>query len=118
MWRGLMARIIESGEADYEAREIPFGKIYEWHPAYVTIRCDCGEETILAASGTSATCRCGADLGAFVRDLKEPQGRPLDRAAHPWFYDAEAPAQQRLRHETAYPKGSSWRYDDITDDEG
>ena len=104
------------GEAYYEAREVPFGKVYEWHPAYVTIGCDCGEETILVASGTSATCRCGADLGAFVRDLKEPQGPLPGRVAHPWFHDAEARAQQRLRDETAYPEGSSWRYDDITDE--
>ena len=26
-------KLLERVEAHYEAREVPFGKIYEWHPA-------------------------------------------------------------------------------------
>jgi hypothetical protein len=28
-------KIIERVQARYEARELPFGKLYEWHPNYV-----------------------------------------------------------------------------------
>jgi hypothetical protein len=41
-----------------------------------------------------------------------------DRLTHPWFHDARVRAEQRLRDETAYPKGSPWRYNDITADDG
>ena len=34
-----MAQIIHRVEAHYEAREVPFGKTYEWHPAYVALEC-------------------------------------------------------------------------------
>jgi hypothetical protein len=37
-----------------------------------------------------------------------------DRLTHPWFYDSQSRAQQRLRDETTYPEGSPWRYDDVT----
>jgi len=30
-------KIIERVEARYEVREVPFGKVYEWHPAYVAL---------------------------------------------------------------------------------
>lgn len=112
-----MTRIIERGEAHYEAREVPFGRVYEWRPAYVLLECDCGEEATLTAASTTTTCnRCGADLGGFVRGLEEREGHLPDRLAHPWSYDAGARAGQRLRDEAAYPEGSPWRYEDITGD--
>ncbi len=112
--------IVERVEAHYETREVPFGQIYEWHPAYVTLECECGEKLILTASSTVTTCRlCGADLGSFIHDIKEHEGRLLDKLTHPWFYDAQVWADQRLRDEDAYPEGSPWRYDDITaEDDG
>ena len=111
-------RVIERVEAHYEPREVAFGKVYEWHPAYVSLECDCGEKLILTATGTITTCgRCGADLGGFVRDIKELEGRLADSLTHPWFYDAQARADQRLRDEAAYPEGSSWRYNDISADD-
>ena len=110
-------RIIERVEAHYEAREVPFGKVYEWHPARITLECDCGERLILTANNTITTCaRCGADLGAFVHDIKEREGRLPDKLTHPWFHDRQVRAQQRLRDEAAYPKGSPWRYNDDTGD--
>jgi hypothetical protein len=110
-------KIIERREAHYETREVPFGKVYEWHPAYVALECDCGEKLILTATSTVTTCRrCDADLGAFVNDIKEREGRLPDRLTHPWFYDAQARARQRLRDEAAYPEGSPWRYNNITGD--
>jgi hypothetical protein len=114
-----MARIIEYVEARYEAHEVPFGKLYEWHPAYVTLECDCGEKLLFSAASTITTCRCGADFGSLVHGIKEREGRLLDKTTHPWFYDSQEQSEQHLRDEAAYPKGSPWRYNDITtDDEG
>jgi hypothetical protein len=108
-------KIIERVEAHYESREVPFGKVYEWHNAYVALECDCGEKVTLSATSTTTTCsRCGTDLGGFVHDIQEREGRLPDNLTHPWFYDAQLRADQRLRDEAAYPKGSPWRYDDIT----
>jgi hypothetical protein len=110
-----MTKITERVEAHYKAREVPFGKVYEWHPAYVALECDCGEKLILTATSTITTCRrCGADLGALAHDIKEREGRLPDELTHPWFYDAQVRADQRLRDEAAFPQGSPWRYNDIT----
>jgi hypothetical protein len=110
-------KIIERVEAHYEAREVPFGKVYEWHPAHLTVECDFGEQTILTATTTITTCaRCGDDLGAFVHDVKEREARLPNKLTHPWFHDGQVRAQQRLRDEAAYPKGSPWRYNDVTGD--
>ena len=80
-------KIIERVEARYEAREVPFGKVYEWHPAHVALECDCDEWLMLTATSTTAACgRCGADLGGFVHDLREREGRLPDSLTHPWFY--------------------------------
>ncbi len=109
-------KIIERVEAHYETREVPFGKVYEWHPARITLECDCGERLILTANTTMTTCvRCGDDLGAFVHDVKEIEGRLPDKPTHPWFHDGQERAQQRLRDEATYPKGSPWRYNDVTE---
>ena len=114
-----MAQIIERVEAYYKAREVPFGKVYEWHPAYVALECECGEKLILTAASTITTCgRCGADLSIFSRDMKEREGRLPDKLTHPWFYDAQVREQQRRWDEAAYPKGSPWRYYDIMADDG
>jgi hypothetical protein len=112
-----VARITERVEAHYEACEVPFGKIYEWHPAHIALECDCGEKVTITATSTITTCpRCAADLGGFVHDIQEREGRLPDNLTHPWFYDAQVRAQQHLRDEAAYPKGSPWRYNDITGD--
>jgi hypothetical protein len=112
-----MAQVIERVEAHYEAHEVPFGKVYEWHPAYVSHECDCGEQLILTAISTTTTCRrCGADLGGFTHDIQEREGRLPDKLSHPWFYDAQARAGQQLQDQAAYPQGSPWRYNDITGD--
>ena len=108
-------KLLERVEAHYEAREVPFGKVYEWHPAYVSLECQCEEQLILTATSTIIAChRCGADLGGFVHDIQEREGRLPDRLTHPWFYDAQVQADQLLRDEATYPAGSPWRYNDIT----
>jgi hypothetical protein len=108
-------KIIERVEARYEAREVPFGKVYEWHPAYVAIECDCGEKVTLTATSTTTTCRrCGADLDTFVHDIREREVSLPDKLTHPWFYDAKELAEQHRQDEAAFPEGSPWRYNDIT----
>jgi hypothetical protein len=104
-------KIVGRFEPRYEAREVPFGKVYEWHPAHVALECDCGERLMLTATSTTTTCgRCGADLGGFVHDPLERADRLPNRLTHPWLLDAQARAQQRLRDEATYPGGSPWRY--------
>jgi hypothetical protein len=110
-------KIIERAEAHYEVLEVPFGKVYEWRPAYVAIECDCGEQLSLTVTAITSACSCRARLGGIVYDLQEREGHLPDRLAHPWFYDAQARAQQRLRDGAAYPEDSPWRYDDVTADE-
>jgi hypothetical protein len=109
-----MVQIIERVQAHYEAREVPFGKVYEWHPSYVALECECGEKSILTASSTITACRCGADFRAFVQEIKEREGNLPDKLAHPWFYDAKQRAEQHQLDEAAYPEDSSWRFNDIT----
>jgi hypothetical protein len=110
-----MVQILERVQAHYESRETPFATVYEWHSASVALECDCAEKVTLSATSTTTTCgRCGADLGAFVRDLREREGRLPDKLTHPWFYDARERAKQHEHDEAAHPEGSPWRYDDIT----
>jgi len=110
-----MAQILERVQAHYESRELPFATVYEWHPAHVTLECDCGEQVTLTATSTTTTCGvCGADLGSFVREIGEREGRLPDALTHPWFYDATERARQHERDEAAHIEGSPWRYDDIT----
>ena len=110
-----MVQILERVNAHYESREMPFGKVYQWHPACVALECDCGEQMTLSATSTTSTCgRCGADLGTFVHEIREREGHLPDDLTHPWFYDARERAQQHERDEAAYLEGSRWRYDDIT----
>jgi hypothetical protein len=110
-------RIIERVQAHYEVHEVPFGITYEWHPAYVALECDCGQKVTLSATSTTTTCSgCGADLGdAFVHDLQEREDRLPDKLSHPWFYDAKEQTAQHQHDEAAYPEGSPWRYNDITE---
>ena len=110
-----MVKILERVQAHYENREVPFGKVYEWHPDSLVLECECGEKVTLSATSTTSTCgRCGADLGTFVYDIREREGSLPDKLTHPWFYDAKERAQQHKRDEAAYPKGTPWRYNDIT----
>ena len=110
-----MVQILKRVQAHYESREMPFGKVYEWHPASVALECDCGEKATLSATSTTTTCsRCGADLGTFVHDIREHESRLPDKLTHPWFYDARERAQQHEHAEAAHLEGSPWRYNDIT----
>jgi hypothetical protein len=112
-----MVHVVERVEAHYENREMPFGKVYEWHPAAFAHECECGQKVTLTATSTTTTCsRCGAELGTFVHGIREHEGRLPDKLTHPWFYDAKERAHQHEHDEAAYPEGSRWRYNDITAD--
>ena len=102
-------------EGHYEIHEFPFGGNYEWHPAHLTLKCDCGEKLFLAGSSTVPTCRCGADHSALIRDTQEVrEGRLGREVTHPWQHDTKEQQEQHLRDETAHPEDSPWRYNDIT----
>src|SRR5215208_2665210 len=93
-------KIIERVQAHYEVREVPFGKSYEWHPAYVALECDCGEKVTLSATSTITTCpQCTAVLDALVHDIKVREGRLPDQLSHPWFYDAKERAHKERAHQ-------------------
>jgi hypothetical protein len=109
-----MTRIIEDIEAHYETHEVPFGRVYEWHPEHIIVECDCGERLTFTATSTTTTCGCGTDLGAIVREIQKHKGCRPDKSTHPWHHDAQEQAEQHRQDEAAYPEDSPWRYNDVT----
>jgi|SRR5215204_7533902 len=112
-----MTKISVRIEGHYEVHEEPFSRTYEWQPGCGVLECDCGQELSLSGTSTVPTRRCGADYSAIVQDLQEREGRLRHTVTHPWRYNTKEQAQQHLRDEAAYPKGSSWRYNDVTSGE-
>ncbi len=109
-----MSRIIENTEAHYETLEVPFGRIYRWHPAHLVLECDCGETLTFCATSATCSChRCGADYGASVHDIHYRAEYPKDEDVHPWHHDGQSRADQHLRDEAACPEDSLWRYNDV-----
>jgi hypothetical protein len=109
-----MTRIIEDIAPHYETYEVPFGRIYKWHPEHIIVECGCGERFTLGATSTTLTCRCGTDLGAIVRTIQKHEDWLPDKIIHPWHHDAQSQADQRLHDEATYPEDSPWRYNDVT----
>jgi hypothetical protein len=110
-----MVKMIERVQAQYESHEMPFGKTYEWHPAYLVLECGCGKKWTIDTKSTITTCQCGRDLANFLaRAIQDGEATLPEEFSRPWFYDAKERAQQHQRDEEAYPEGSPWRYDDIT----
>jgi hypothetical protein len=114
-----MTRITVRVEGHYEVHEAPFSRSYEWHPASVTLVCDCGEELTLTGTSIDSTCRCGADHSALINDvliddIRAREYQLRDAMTHPWDYEAKEQTAQHLRDEAVYPEGSPWRYDDVT----
>jgi hypothetical protein len=110
-----MTRTIEGVEAHYEAHEVPFSSLYEWHPAYTALECHCGEKLVLTGTSTITTCGgCGADHNAFPRDTRKRVGRLRDEATHPRLYDTQDRAEEQHLRDENYPKYSPWRYNDFT----
>ena len=99
----------------YEVDETPFGRSYKWHPAYVNLECDCGAElTLSGASATPVCSRCATDHSGVINEIQKREGRLGHEVTHPWGYDAQEQAEQRLKDEAAHPEDSPWRYNDIT----
>ena len=116
-----MARITVHVEGRYEIHETPFARTYKWYPAHVILGCDCGEElTLIDASSTTICGGCGADHNAVVldfliQDVQEREALLRDEVTRPWRHDTQAQKDQNVRDEAAYPNGSPWRYNDISD---
>jgi hypothetical protein len=81
-----MASVIEQTEGYYDVQDVEFGRVYRWCPGWAVVRCDCGRWLTLTSS--TATCRCGADHTAFVRE-ELASVRLRDEALRPWRYAAE-----------------------------
>ena len=114
-----MTRVTVRIDGYYEVHEAPFSRSYEWHPAALTLVCDCGEESTLTGASTSPTCECGAGHSSLINDLlmndlQQREGQLRQAVAHPRRHDAKEQVEQHLRDEAAYPEGSSWRYNDVT----
>jgi hypothetical protein len=114
-----MTRITMRVEGHYEVHEAPFSRSYEWHPAAVTLVCDCGEELTLTGASIDSTCQCGADHSAFINDaliddIRARENKLRDAVTHPWNHEAKEQAAQHSRDEAAYPEGSPRRYNDVT----
>ena len=111
-----MTQIIKDLEAHYETHELPFGRSYEWHPERIIVECYCGERLTLTATSTTTVCWCGTDHSVIIGEIQKREGRLSDKIVHPWLYDVQEQVEQHHHDETAYPKGSPWRYNDITSD--
>ena len=110
-----MSQVIEQVEAHYDTVEVPFGRIYQWHQAHLTLECDCGETLTFSGSSAILTCiRCGAQYGALVNDIHYREEHLGVEEVHPWHYDLQSQEDQHLRDEAAYPEDSPWRYNDVT----
>ena len=100
-----MTRITVRVEGHYEVHEAPFSRSYEWHPAAVTLVCDCGRELTLTGASIDSTCQCGADHSAVSNDIRARENQMPDEVTHPWDYEPREQAAQHLRDETAVPRG-------------
>ena len=109
-----MTQIIKDVEAHYETDEFPFGRSYVWHAEQTIVECDCGERLTLTATSTTSVCWCGTDHSAIIGDIQKREGRLSDKIIHPWLHDTREQTEQHQRDEVDYPKGSPWRYNDIT----
>ncbi len=76
-----MTTMIECTAGHYEVQKTSYGEAYVWCPGCVVVECDCGERSILSASGT--VCGCGADHAALVREELASR-RSSEEVPHPW----------------------------------
>ena len=80
-------KVIERIGGYYEAQEVSFGVVYQWHSGYLLIECGCGERLVLTCF--ISTCSdCGADYAAVVQE-ELAGGCSEEEALHPWRYAGE-----------------------------
>ena len=77
-----MVQILERLQAHYESREMPFGKVYEWHPAAVVLECECGEKVTLSATSTTHL-RSVRRRARHLRQRHQRARRPSAGQSHP-----------------------------------
>jgi hypothetical protein len=117
-----LMRMIEHFGEHYNVQEMPFGRIYRWSAEQVVFECKCGKKITLKRAeiigSDVSSCECCKDNTARIREelifqlLDEEE--EYEAHHHPWRYDTREQAKQHLRDEVAYPKDSSWRYNDVT----
>lgn len=81
-----MLTVIEQTEGHYDVQEVEFGRVYRWRPGCAVVECGCGKGLTLTPS--TATCRCGTDYSAFIRE-ELASARLGDEALRPWRYAAD-----------------------------
>src|SRR5215208_1645481 len=82
------AKVIERIEGCYEAQEVPFGVVYQWHPGYLLIECGCGERLTLTCFISTCT-ECGADHASVIQEELAGQCSE-EEALHPWRYAGDS----------------------------
>ena len=115
-------KIVERIPAHYEVQEVgDFGRSYRWCPEQLVLECsECGTKLTLnrseVISSEVISCECGKDDTAHIREelVIQVVDEEYEAHHHPWDHDAKAQAKQHLRNEAVYPKGSAWRYNDVT----
>ena len=115
-------RVIERIAEHYDVQEMPFGRDYKWSPEQVILECSkCAKRTTHKRSeiiGSEATsCECGKDNTARIREelvFQLIDEEDYEAHHHPDRHDTQEQSKQHLRDETAFPKDSAWRYNDIT----
>ncbi len=115
-------RVVERVAEHYDFQEVPFGRDYRWSPEQVVLECSkCGKKITLKRSeiigSEVSSCECGKDNTARIREeliLWLIDEEEFKAHHHPWRHDTQEQAKQHLRDETAYPKNSAWRYNDVT----
>lgn len=81
-------RVIEQEKGRYEVQEVPYGKVYSWHPGRVLVECDCG--SVVEWRGPGTVCECGAECGGLLSDSGAWKGS----GDHPWHEDYESWREQ------------------------
>ena len=84
-----MTRITVRMEGHYEVHEAPFSRSCEWHPASITLVCDCGEELTMTDASIYSTCPCGADHSGFTNDIRALENQLPDEVfPRKWVFAA------------------------------
>ena len=75
--------------AHYELQDVQMARVYRWHPASITLECECGERTTLTSSRTSCV-GCGADhteviVEVLEKRMEEGKGRHPYQSLRSYF---------------------------------
>jgi len=79
-----VVKVLECVGARYEVQDVERARVYRWHPATVTLDCECGERATLTSQKT-ACAGCGADHTDVIREVLETRMEE-DEGEHPWHF--------------------------------